>query len=83
MQYKDQNPPKMYYVISEHVPSSAKENREKLQKSFLRERNVSSKAAKVVPKGAQCKVRSSKVVPKGMQSQIPPKYKVKKLQSRS
>jgi hypothetical protein len=39
-------------------------------------------AAKVVPKGAQRKFQSSKVVPKGMQSQIPPKYKVKKLQSR-
>ena len=40
-------------------------------------------ATKVVPKGAQRKFRSSKVTPKGMQSQIPPKYKVKKLQSRS
>jgi hypothetical protein len=38
---------------------------------------------KVIPKGAQRKFQSSKVVPKGMQSQIPPKYKVKKLQSRS
>jgi hypothetical protein len=55
----------------------------KLQKSFLRERSVSSEAAKVVPKGAQHKFQSSKVIPKGMQSQIPPKYKVKKLQSRS
>jgi hypothetical protein len=40
----------------------------KLQKSFLRERRVSSKAIKVVPKVAQSKFRSSKVVPKGMQS---------------
>jgi hypothetical protein len=55
----------------------------KLQKSFLRERSVSSETAKVVPKGAQRKFQSSKVVPKGMQSQIPQKYKVKKLQSRS
>jgi hypothetical protein len=45
----------------------------KLQKSFLRERSVSSEAAKVVPKGAQHKFQSSKVIPKGMQSQIPPK----------
>jgi hypothetical protein len=41
----------------------------KLQKSFLRERRVSSEATKVVPKGAQSKFRSSKVVPKRMQSQ--------------
>jgi hypothetical protein len=41
----------------------------KLQKSFLRERRVSSEAAKVVPKGTQSKFRSSEVVPKGMQSQ--------------
>jgi hypothetical protein len=41
----------------------------KLQKSFLRERRVSSEAAKVVPKGTQSKFQSSKVVPKGMQSQ--------------
>jgi hypothetical protein len=40
----------------------------KLQKSFLRERSVSSKATEVVPKGAQRKFRSSEVVPKGMQS---------------
>jgi hypothetical protein len=40
----------------------------KLQKSFLRERNVSFEAAKVIPKGAQHKFQSSKVVPKGMQS---------------
>jgi hypothetical protein len=47
----------------------------KLQKSFLRERSVTSEATKVVPKGAQHKSRSSKVIPKGMQSQIPPKIK--------
>jgi hypothetical protein len=41
----------------------------KLQKSFLRERRVSFKATKVVPKGVQSKFRSSKVVPKGMQNQ--------------
>jgi hypothetical protein len=56
------------------------------------------KLQKVVPKGAQrkfqsykshflwersVKFQSSEVIPKGMQSQIPPKYKVKKLQSRS
>jgi hypothetical protein len=41
----------------------------KLQKSFLRERRVSSEATKVVPTGAQGKFRSSKVVPKRMQSQ--------------
>jgi hypothetical protein len=41
----------------------------KLQKLFLRERRVSSKATKVVPKGAQSKFRSSEVIPKGMQSQ--------------
>jgi hypothetical protein len=41
----------------------------KLQKSFQREHIVSSKATKVVPKGAQSKFQSSKVVPKGMQSQ--------------
>jgi hypothetical protein len=41
----------------------------KLQKSFLRERRVSSEATKVVPKGTQSKFQSSKVVPKGMQSQ--------------
>jgi hypothetical protein len=31
----------------------------KLQKSFLRERRVSSEATKVVPKGAHCKSQSS------------------------
>jgi hypothetical protein len=40
----------------------------KLKKSFLKERSVSSEAAKVFPKGAQRKFQSSKVVPKGMQS---------------
>jgi hypothetical protein len=40
----------------------------KLQKPFLRERRVSSKATKAVPKGAQSKFQSSKVIPKGMQS---------------
>jgi hypothetical protein len=42
----------------------------KLQKSFLRERRVSSEATKVVPKGAQSKFRSYKVVPKGAQSKF-------------
>ena len=42
----------------------------KLQKSFLRERIVSSKATKVVPKGAQSKFQSYKVVPKGAQSKF-------------
>jgi hypothetical protein len=41
----------------------------KLQKSFLRERRVSSEATKVILKGAQSMFQSSKVVPKGMQSQ--------------
>jgi hypothetical protein len=41
----------------------------KLQKSFLWERRVSSKATKDVPKGAQSKFRSSKVITKGMQIQ--------------
>jgi hypothetical protein len=44
----------------------------KLQKSFLRERRVSSETTKVVPKVAQSRVSSeaTKVVPKGAQSKF-------------
>ena len=56
------------------------------QKSFLREcraKKLQSKVAKVVPKGAQRKFSAQKSLLRELQSQIPPKYKVKKLKIRS